>query len=197
MSAETSASVGGATGAKGALEPVEPTAAQRTLARRVAEAKATIPDFQVSIVLDAAGTSLDAVVAAVGRALKAHASVNGAYLDARFQHYTRANVGVVLDGAIPVVVDADAKDAAAIAAELEAVAQQIAAGTLPGAAQSGSTFTVARLGGVSAWTAIIQPGHAAALAVGDGALTLSADARIVTPREAGAFLRAVADALVA
>ena len=46
MSAETSA---GATGAKGALEPVEPTAAQRTLARRVAEAKATIPDFQVSI----------------------------------------------------------------------------------------------------------------------------------------------------
>ena len=32
--------------AKGAVETIEPTAAQRTAARRVAEAKATIPDFQ-------------------------------------------------------------------------------------------------------------------------------------------------------
>lgn len=96
---------------------------------------------------------------------------------------------------MPVVVDADAKDAEAIAAELDAAARQVAAGTLPGAAQTGSTFTLARVEGVTAWTAIIQPGHAATLAVGDGALTLSADARIVTPREAGAFLRAVAAAL--
>ena len=195
MSAETSATAGGATGAKGALEPIEPTAAQRTLARRVAEAKATIPDFQVSIAVDAAAVSLGAVVAATGRALKAHANVNGAYLDARFQHYARANVGVVLEGAVPVIVDADAKDAGTIAAELEAAGEQVAAGTLPGAAQSGSTFTVARVEGVSAWTAIIQPGHAATLAVGDGALTLSADARIVGVREAGAFLRAVAEGL--
>jgi pyruvate dehydrogenase E2 component (dihydrolipoamide acetyltransferase) len=192
MSAQTSAA---ATGAKGALEPIEPTAAQRTLARRVAEAKATIPDFQASLAVDVAGASLGALVAAAGRALKAHANVNAAYVDARFQHYTRANVGVVLDGAVPVVVDADAKDAAAIAAELDAAAQQVAAGTLPGAAQSGSTFALARVEGVTAWTAIIQPGHAAALAIGDGALTLSADARIVAPREAAAFLRAVADAL--
>ncbi len=191
MSAQTSP----ATGAKGAQEPVEPTAAQRTVARRVAEAKATIPDFQVTVAADLAGVPLGAIVAAAGRALKAHASVNGAYADAKFQHYARANVGVVLEGAVPVVVDADAKDAAAIAAELDAAAAQVAAGTLPGAAQSGSTFTVARLEGVSAWTAIIQPGHAAALAAGDGALTLSADARIVSPREAGAFLRAVAGGL--
>jgi pyruvate dehydrogenase E2 component (dihydrolipoamide acetyltransferase) len=197
MSAETSAGVGpaGVTGAKGALEPIEPTAAQRTLARRVAEAKATIPDFPVTIAIDLTDVSTAAVVAAAGRALKAHPSVNGAYVDAKFQHYTRANVGVVLEGAVPVIVDADGKDAAAIATELEAFAGQVAAGTLPGAAQSGSTFTLARVDGVSAWTGIIQPGHAATLAVGDGALTLSADARIVSPREAGAFLRAVADAL--
>lgn len=193
MSVETSAP--GATGAKGALEPIEPTAAQRTLARRVAEAKATIPDFQASLALELAGVPLGAIVAAAGRALKSHADVNGAYADAKFQHYTRANVGVVLDGAVPVVVDADAKDAEAIAAELDGAARQVAAGTLPGAAQSGSTFTLARVEGVTAWTAIIQPGHAAALAVGDGALTLSADARMVSPRAAGAFLRAVAAAL--
>jgi pyruvate dehydrogenase E2 component (dihydrolipoamide acetyltransferase) len=180
------------TGAKGAQEPIEPTAAQRTQARRVAEAKATIPDFPVSVAFDLRDVDLAAIVAAVGRALREHASVNGAYADAKFQHYTRANVGVVLDGAVPVVVDADGKDADAIAGELASAVEQVAAGTLPGAAQSGSTFTVARVIGVTAWTPIIQPGHAAALAVADGALTLSADARIVTPREAAAFLARVA-----
>jgi pyruvate dehydrogenase E2 component (dihydrolipoamide acetyltransferase) len=192
----TDAGIAGApTGAKGALEPVEPTAAQRTLARRVAEAKATIPDFAASVAGSFGEVELGAVVAAVGRALKAVAPVNGAYVDAKFQHYTRANVGVVLEGATPVVVDADAKDAEAIAAELARAGEQIAAGTLPGAAQSGSTFAVARLEGVTAWTPIIAPGHAGALAVGDGALTLSADARIVAPRDAAAFLQAVVAAL--
>jgi len=179
-------------GAKGALEPIEPTAVQRTQARRVAEAKATIPDFGVSVAFDLRDVDLAAVVAAVGRALREHASVNGAYVDAKFQHYTRANVGVVLDGVVPVVVDADGKDADAIAGELASATEQIAAGTLPGAAQSGSTFTVARVIGVTSWTPIVQPGHAAALAIADGALTLSADARIVTPREAAAFLARVA-----
>ena len=181
--------------AKGALEPIEPTAAQRTAARRAAEAKATIPDFQVAVQADLANVALEAVVAAAGRALKAHASVNGAYVDAKHQHYSRANVGVVLDGATPVVVDADAKDPVAIAAELAAAAEQIAAGTLPGAAQSGATFTLARLDGVAAWTAIIAPGHAATLAIADTTLTLSADARIVAPRDAASFLRALVAAL--
>ncbi len=179
-------------GAKGALEPIEPTAAQRGAARRAAEVKATVPDFQVVVHASLAGVALEAVVAAAGRALKAHPGVNGAYADAKFQHYTRANVAVVLEGgAAPVVVDADAKSADEVAAELAAWREQISAGTLPGAAQSGSTFAVSRLEDVSAWTAIIQPGHAAVLAVGDAALTLSADARIVEPREAAGFLRAV------
>jgi pyruvate dehydrogenase E2 component (dihydrolipoamide acetyltransferase) len=183
------------TGAKGALDPIEPTAAQRTAARRVAEAKATIPEIVVTLDAALADVALPALVAAAGRALRAVAPVNGAYVDAKFQHYSRANVGVVVEGAIPVVVDADAKDAEAIAAELAAAVDQVRAGTLPGAAQSGSTFTLARLAGVSAWTTIIQPGHAAALAVGDRALTLSADARIVAPGDAAAFLRALAAAL--
>jgi pyruvate dehydrogenase E2 component (dihydrolipoamide acetyltransferase) len=194
------------TGAKGALDPVEPTAAQRAVARRVAEAKATIPDFQVAITVPAAGAAGGDVapfVAAAGRALRAVAAVNGAYVDAKYQHYSRANVGVVLEAATPVVVDADAKDATAIAAELTAAVEQARAGTLSGAAQSGSTFTLTLLAGVDAFTTIIQPGHAAALAVAvseDGTtatLTLSADRRIVTPADAAAFLGAVRAALLA
>jgi pyruvate dehydrogenase E2 component (dihydrolipoamide acetyltransferase) len=183
------------TAPKGAVETVEPTAAQRTAARRVAEAKATIPDYQVVVDLEGGAPSLERAVAAAGRALRAHPRVNAAYVDARFQHYERANVGVVLgEGAVPTVLDADAKAPAAIAEELEAARAAVQGGTLTAAAQAGSTFTVAALD-VAAFTAIIQPGHAAALAVGHRALTLSADARIVTPADAAAFLKALAAAL--
>jgi pyruvate dehydrogenase E2 component (dihydrolipoamide acetyltransferase) len=185
------------TGAKGAVATVEPTAAQRSAARRVAEAKATIPDFQVSITLDAADVEDAALVAAAGRALRAHPSVNGAYVDAKFQHYERANVGVVLAGATPTILDADAKSADAIARELVAAQAALQAGTLTAAAQANATFTLASLAaaGAASFTAIIVPGHAAALAVGTTSLTLSADARIVTPVEAAAFLQSLRAAL--
>jgi pyruvate dehydrogenase E2 component (dihydrolipoamide acetyltransferase) len=183
--------------AKGAVETIEPTAAQRTAARRVAEAKATIPDFQVSMAVDAALSDLASLVAAAGRALKAVPSVNGAYVDAKHQHYERANVGVVLDGATPTVIDADAKAPAAIAAELAEARAALEAGTLTAAAQANATFTLASLAtaGVNQFTTIITPGHAAALAIGTTTATLSADARIVTPADAAAFLTAFAAAL--
>jgi pyruvate dehydrogenase E2 component (dihydrolipoamide acetyltransferase) len=181
---------------KGAVETVEPTPAQRTLARRVAEAKATIPDFQVVVDLNGS-PSLEQVVAAAGRALRAHPLVNAAYVDAKYQHYERANVGVVLGSAVPTLLDADAKAPEVIAAEIAAARAEVEAGTLTAAAQAGSTFTVTSLAdlGVAAFTAIIQPGHAAALAVGGATLTLSADARIVTPTDAARFLQTLTAAL--
>jgi pyruvate dehydrogenase E2 component (dihydrolipoamide acetyltransferase) len=183
------------TAPKGAVETVEPTAAQRTAARRVAEAKATIPDFQVVVDLEGGAPSLERAVAAAGRALLAHPRVNGAYVDARFQQYERANVGVVLgEGAIPAVLDADAKAPEAIAEELAAARAAVEGGTLTAAAQAGTTVTLAALD-VAAFTPIIQPGHAAALAVGNRSVTLSADARIVTPALGAAFLKALVAAL--
>lgn len=183
--------------AKGAVETIEPTAAQRTAARRVAEAKATVPDFQASIGIDAALLDLGALVVAAGRALKAVASVNGAYVDARFQHYERANVGVVLAGATPTVLDADAKAPADVAAEIAAAQAALDAGTLTAAGQANATFTLASLAhaGVAAFTTIIAPGHSASLAIGTTSATLSADARIVTPQDAAAFLSSFAAAL--
>jgi pyruvate dehydrogenase E2 component (dihydrolipoamide acetyltransferase) len=176
--------------AKGAAETIEPTAAQRTAARRVAEAKATIPDFQASVFYDHAPDLGGAIVAA-GRALRAVAPLNGAYTDAKFQHYERANVGVVLSGATPVVLDADAKFPDDAAAEVDAARAALDAGTLTAAASANATFTLSYLAGagIDQYNSIIVPGHAGALAIGARAATLSADARIVTPADAAEFLK--------
>jgi len=221
MSAEASAPAA-ATGAKGAVQTVEPTRAQRTVARRMAESKATIPDFQASVEADVtellaargAVTVTAAVVHAAGIALREHASVNGAYADGKYQHYERANVGVVVGGGealvIPTIFDADAKPAATIAQLLAGHIAEVRDTTITAAALSGATFTISNLGmhGVNAFTAIIQPGQAATLAVGaavarlalrDGApverqvltLTLSADQRIVSGTDAASFLTRV------
>jgi pyruvate dehydrogenase E2 component (dihydrolipoamide acetyltransferase) len=214
MSADTPA----AAGAKGAVEIVEPTRAQRTLARRMAESKATIPDFQAAIeadvteLLHGGGVTLDAaVVHAAGVALREHPRVNGAYADGKYQLYGRANVGVVVDAgdalAVPTILDADAKSAASIGEELAALTAQVRDGTLTAAALAGATFTVSPRGtrGVTAWTAVIQPGQAATVAVGAPVqrlalvagrpvarevvtLTLSADHRIVMGADAAGFL---------
>jgi pyruvate dehydrogenase E2 component (dihydrolipoamide acetyltransferase) len=217
MSAEAAAPA--ATGAKGAVQTTEPTRAQRTVARRMAESKATIPDFQATVEVDVtdllaargAVTVTAAVVHAVGIALREHRSVNGAYADGKYQHYERANVGVVVGGGealvIPTIFDADAKSAATVSEQLAALVAEVRDATITAAALSGSTFTISNLGmhGVRAFTAIIQPGQAATLAVGaatervalrDNAavarqvltLTLSADQRIVSGIDAASFL---------
>ena len=220
MSAEASAPA--ATGAKGAVETVEPTRAQRTVARRMAESKATIPDFQVAVDVDVTDlltargdvTVTAAVGHAAGIALREHGTVNGAYADGKYQYYERANVGVVVGGGealmIPTIFDADAKSAATVSGQLAGHVAEAREGTITAAALSGATFTVSNLGmhGVTAFTAIIQPGQAATLAVGaatervalrDGTavtrqvltLTLSADQRIVSGTDAASFLTRV------
>jgi pyruvate dehydrogenase E2 component (dihydrolipoamide acetyltransferase) len=216
----TDASAPTATGAKGVVVTTEPTRAQRTVARRMAESKATIPDFQASVEADVtellaargAVTVTAAVVHAAGLALREHPPVNGAYADGKYQHYERANVGVVVGGGealvIPTIFDADAKSAATVSEQLAALVAEVRDGSITAATLSGATFTVSSLGmhGVGAFTAIIQPGQAATLAVGaavervalrdDGVavarrvvtLTLSADQRIVSGMDAAAFL---------
>jgi pyruvate dehydrogenase E2 component (dihydrolipoamide acetyltransferase) len=114
-------------GAKGEVQILELTRAQRTIARRVAESKATIPDFQVALDADVTellalratlaeagrAPALDAyVVRAAGLALREHPRVNGAYQDGALALHGRVNVGVAVTGpatlAHPTVFDADA-----------------------------------------------------------------------------------------
>lgn len=199
--------------------------AQQALVRRVAEAKATVPEFtlattaDVSATVEALGadTSLDdAVIRAAALALRAVPRANGAYRDGRWELYERVNIAISVftdDGVVaPVIADADTKDVAAIAAESRALAERARAGAITSPELASATFTASSLSGVDAFTAILVPPQAAALAAGrarpapvvrDGAvsagpvldLSLTCDARILYGEVAGAFLRRIADAL--
>jgi pyruvate dehydrogenase E2 component (dihydrolipoamide acetyltransferase) len=173
-----------ASGAKGDVQTVELTRAQRTVARRTAESKATIPDFQAGTeadvtellalrrTLEGKATLNDFIVRATGLALREHPRVNGAYSDGSFLLHSRVNVGVAVAGpdtlATPTVFDADDKPVTAIAAEVRGLAAKVREGTIAQRDLGGATFTVSNLGmlGVTAFTAVITPGQAAVLAVG-------------------------------
>jgi pyruvate dehydrogenase E2 component (dihydrolipoamide acetyltransferase) len=210
------------TSAKGDTTTFEPSRARQTAARRAAEAKATIPDFTVSADVDldavvAAGDDVMAtLIAATAVALRAYPALNATFRDHRHDRHSRINIGVALatdDGVVtPTVFDADAKDAATIAAELAELATGARAATLTAPALANATFTVWNLGepAVRTHAPILVPGQAAALGIGGVApravavgnavvarhtatLTLVADRRLVEPAEAAAFLAAITD----
>ena len=180
----------GGTG-KGEATAVELSRLQQTIARRMAEAKATVPDFQVSTDVDMAeavalreqlkelatgehpAPSLnDLVVKAAALALRELPRANGAYKDGRFELYARVNVGVAVAApdalVVPTIFDADTKSLGEIGAEARALAARVRSGAITPPELSGGTFTVSNLGmfGVTAFTAIINAGQAAILSVG-------------------------------
>jgi pyruvate dehydrogenase E2 component (dihydrolipoamide acetyltransferase) len=166
--------------AKGDVTVVEPTRAQQVLARRVAEAKATVPEHVVAVELDLGAaaasahgaTVLDLVVKACALALREVPEANAAYRDSRYERYSRVNVGIVVaEGDAPVtptIFDADRKAPAEIAAEREALAAKARAGEITAAEVGNATFTVHDAGalGLDAATAVIQAPQAATLTLG-------------------------------
>jgi pyruvate dehydrogenase E2 component (dihydrolipoamide acetyltransferase) len=185
--------------AKGETTVVELTRTQQTVARRMAESKATIPDFALQAELDMercvrlrselkrlspeeAPTYNDMVVKACALALHEHPRANGSYRDGRLQLHSRVNVGVAvavgadgpLGGAlvVPTVFDADLKSLGEIARETRALAERVRAGTITPPELGGGTFTVSNLGmyGVRSFTAIVNPPQAGILSVGSLAL---------------------------
>ncbi len=173
---------------KGEVTILEPTRIQQLIARRMAESKATIPDFTLRIEVDmeaavqmrtelkALGGEVpsynDMVVKAAALALREFPRANGSYRDGRFELYARVNVGVAVaaPGAlvVPTIFDADAKSLRDIAGETRALAERVRAGTVTPPELSGGTFTVSNLGmyGVTDFTAVINPPQAAILSVG-------------------------------
>jgi pyruvate dehydrogenase E2 component (dihydrolipoamide acetyltransferase) len=186
----------GATGApaaggnKGATRTEELTRLQQTVARRMAEAKATVPDFQVQTEVamdeaitvrarlkelagDAPAPSLnDFVIKACALALRRHPRANGSYLDARFELHERINIGFAVASedalVVPTVADADMKSLGQIAAETRRLAARVRAGQISPPELSGGTFTVSNLGmfGMTAITPVINRPQAAILGVG-------------------------------
>jgi pyruvate dehydrogenase E2 component (dihydrolipoamide acetyltransferase) len=183
-------------GARGEVTVEEPTAAERAVARRAAESRATIPSLELSVVRDGPASTAR-LVHACAAALGEHRRANAAYRDGRFELYSRVNVGVLVSSgdtyAIPTLFDADRKGHAELEDELAALTASTLAGELTAAAYGGATFTVwnAAEHGLAAAAIPVVPAQAAALAAGTRALTLCCDHRILYGARAAAFLEAI------
>jgi pyruvate dehydrogenase E2 component (dihydrolipoamide acetyltransferase) len=187
--AGTPAAAGGT--AKGDTETRELNKLQQTIARRMAESKATAPHFYLTIEIDM-GKAVEAraaikgaakegdvvpsfndmIVKACAIALREFPKANGAYRDGRFELYSRINVGVAVAAeealVVPTVFDADKKGLRQIAADTRAVAAKVRDGSVTPPELSGGTFTVSNLGmfEIDEFDAVINMGQAAILAVG-------------------------------
>src|SRR5438874_1441497 len=174
------------------VEVVEPTRMQATIARRMAESKSTVPEFQVTVEArvdlavslrqqlkdSVAGaekvTMTDFLVRACALALRKFPEVNSSWVDGKFQRKRAVNIGLAVAPSqgmgllVPVVHDADIKDLIQISIESRQVIERARSGRPNEGDLSGATFSISNLGmfGVDEFTAIINPPEAAILAVG-------------------------------
>jgi pyruvate dehydrogenase E2 component (dihydrolipoamide acetyltransferase) len=178
----------GEAGPKGEADIQELTRLQQTVSRRMAESKATAPEFSIALTVDmTAAVELrerlkqisdpvpsfnDMVVKASASALREFPRVNGAYRDGKFELYERVNVGIAVAAqdalVVPTLFDADKKSLGQIARDARAVIEKVKEKTVTPPELSGGTFTVSNLGmfGIEQFTAIINPPQAAILTVG-------------------------------
>jgi pyruvate dehydrogenase E2 component (dihydrolipoamide acetyltransferase) len=204
-----------APGAKGAVRVQQPTSAERSAVRRVAEARATIPHIELSVDADATaaleiaererGPLTVPLLAACATALREVPRANGAYRDGRYELYSRVNIGVLLTGeelfAIPTVFDVDQKSRSELHRELEELVAGAREHRLSPPAFSAATFTLWDAGeqGIERPSIVINPPQAAALAAGAVrhgtiSLTLAADHRILHAGLAARFLNRIRSA---
>ncbi|HEY6525479.1 MAG TPA: dihydrolipoamide acetyltransferase family protein [Solirubrobacteraceae bacterium] len=169
----------------------ELTRTQRTIARRMTESRAAVPDIELVVDIDM-GACLalraqlgehhspppsvnDLVIKACALALREHPRVNGSYDEEAFVLHERVNVGFAVAAPdsllVPVVTDADRRPVTEIAAATRDLVARARDSRIAPAELSGATFTVSNLGmfGVDRFTAIINAPQAAILAVGAAA----------------------------
>jgi pyruvate dehydrogenase E2 component (dihydrolipoamide acetyltransferase) len=204
-------------GARRAAQPLAPTRVQRTIARRAAEIRATVPDLELGVEVDLDGAlaasereghSLTAqLVRACAVALREHPRANAVFRDGQFELYERVNVGLLVsdedDLVVATLFDADSKSVSELATEIEGLRRDAAALTQP--QRSGATFTLSMDERVAWQLPLTWSGQAAALAAGavreapvvrgDGVvpgrlmtLTLACDHRILYGAQAAGFL---------
>ncbi len=174
--------------AKGASSLTPLSSVQRTVARRMAESKATIPDFTLFADVDMTGCVAlrdqlrtldehppsynDMIVKAAALALAQHPRANASYRDGAVELHARINIGIAVATddtlIVPTLVDADRLSLRDLAAETRRLAAAVRERRVTPAELAGATFTVSNLGmyGVSAFTAIVNPPQAAILSAG-------------------------------
>lgn len=167
---------------KGEAAVEEPDRGQRAIGRRSAETRATVPDLEMSVDVDAgplaqaaerhAVSTTAVLVAACAAALRQCPYANAAYRDGRFELYSRINVAVVFQrpGAqsAATILDADTRALPELEAELSRLRERALGGQLTPPEQAGATFTLIDLGehGIHRAAALITPPQAAALTAG-------------------------------
>lgn len=214
---------------EGEDEPRPLNRMRRVIADRLTHSWTSTPHFTVTVAVDvtrllairaelkAAGTNLtvtDFVLAATAQTLAEFPDVNSRTDGVSVWPRRRVHLGVAVSlptGLVVAVIrDADRSPIGEIHDRTIALATAAREGTLPVDDMTGSTFTVSNLGmfGVEEFSAIINPGEAAilavssaiptAVAIGDGLavrsimkLTLSADHRLVDGELGARFLGAI------
>ncbi|VVN78911.1 pyruvate dehydrogenase complex dihydrolipoamide acetyltransferase [Pseudomonas fluorescens] len=178
-----------ATSVSGAeFDEVPHSGMRKTIARRLVESKATVPHFYLDVecrmerllalreqINQAAPKKIsinDFIVKAVAVALKQVPAMNVTWTDTALRRYHQADVCMAVStdtGLItPVVRNADGKALSQISAEVAELAGRARVGRLRPEEYQGGSFTISNLGmfGVEQFSAIINPPHAAILAVG-------------------------------
>ncbi len=179
-----------------AYEEVPLDSMRRTIARRLIEAKQTIPHFYLTADIEAGrliamreeanaaapfdkdGNRVfklslnDFIIKAWAAALQRVPASNAVWADDRILRFKNSDIGVAvaLDGGLitPIVRNADMKSLTAISAEMRDLAERARTKKLKPNEYQGGASAISNLGmyGVREFSAIINPPHATILAVG-------------------------------
>ncbi len=182
----------------GSFTEVPHDSMRKTIARRLVEAKSTIPHFYLSVDCDldalmvlreqinaAAAKDKDGkpaykvsvndfVIKGLALALKRVPDANVTWTEGAMLKHSSADVGVAVSipgGLItPVIRNADAKTLSVISNEMKDYAARARARKLKPEEYTGGTTAVSNLGmfGIKSFSAVINPPHATILAVGAG-----------------------------
>jgi len=185
---DVKAAAGGNSGSPEGVEVIPLSAMRKTIARRLTEAKQTIPHFYLTAeyeldgllahraTLNEAGdvkvSVNDLIVWCVAQALMKEPRVNVNLVGDDIHQFRAAHVSVAIatdDGLYPATVyDADSKSPAEIATTTTELADKAQNGKLTKEDISGGSFTVSNLGmyGITQFTAIVNPPMGAILALG-------------------------------
>lgn len=173
------------------VEIIPLTNMQKTIVRRLTEAKQTVPHIYISNEIDmtdalalrqqfnaSAGEGgvkvsvNDLIIKACALALEKFPEVNSSYKDNQFLRHKHINIGMAVDLpnglVVPVIRDANIKGVRSIARETKALAEKARNNKLTVNDMSGGTFSTSNLGmmDVTEFKAIINPPEAGILAIG-------------------------------
>ena len=166
---------------------------RKTIARRLTEAKQTIPHIYLTVdvrldallklrgelnkALEPQGVKLsvnDLMIKALAKALEIVPKCNVSFAGDELRKFTRSDISVAVaaqSGLItPIIVDAGAKSVSQISKEMAALAAKAREGKLQPHEYQGGTASLSNLGmfGIKQFDAVINPPQAMILAVGAG-----------------------------